>query len=485
MNATLSRRSFVLGAGASLAVVGFDPVSRSWVTKAHAQGRNLLRIPNLDGTLRLDPAALEEASTDFGRLVFRTPRAVLEPGSVEDIQRVVRFALGQNIGVAMRGQGHSVLGQAQAEAGIVIDSRALASIHEITSNSIWVDAGVTWRDLVLATLQRGLSPRSLTDFLGLSVGGVLSVGGIGGAANRFGLVVDNCLELEVVTGQGRLVRCSPSHHRDLFESVLGGLGQFGIIVRARIPLVAAPTLARIYQLTYTNLDAYLADQRRLAADERFDFLEGQVVQNPAGGWIYVIEAAAWYSPPNAPNDATLLQGLTPHAPPEIVDVPYFGWLDRVSPFVDLWKAFGVWETPHPWSDLFLPDRSIGAYAGSVLANLTPADLGPGVILLYPFKRSRLTRPFVKVPDDRVIWLFDILRFSPNLAVGRAHLADNRRLYDAARAAGGTRYPISAVQFSPEDWVRHYGNLWPAFQLQKVRYDPRAILAPGQGIFRSC
>ena len=108
----------------------------------------------------------------------------------------------------MRGQAHSVFGQAQAEAGVVIDSRSLATIHDLGPNGALVDTGVTWRQLLERAVEVGLTPRVMTDYLDLSVGGVLSVGGMGGASNLYGFVVDNCSELTVVTGEGELVRCS-------------------------------------------------------------------------------------------------------------------------------------------------------------------------------------------------------------------------------------------------------------------------------------
>lgn len=43
------------------------------------------------------------------------------------------------------------------------------------------------------------------------------------------------------SGKGELVTCSKRNNSDLFDSVLGGLGQFGIITRARIALRSAPT----------------------------------------------------------------------------------------------------------------------------------------------------------------------------------------------------------------------------------------------------
>lgn len=44
----------------------------------------------------------------------------------------------------------------------------------------------------------------------------------------------------ILTGKGELVTCSKEKNSELFNGVLGGLGQFGIITRARIALEPAP-----------------------------------------------------------------------------------------------------------------------------------------------------------------------------------------------------------------------------------------------------
>lgn len=46
--------------------------------------------------------------------------------------------------------------------------------------------------------------RRWVDFIELSIGGTLSLGGIGSQSFRFGPQVDNVLELQVVTGAGDL-----------------------------------------------------------------------------------------------------------------------------------------------------------------------------------------------------------------------------------------------------------------------------------------
>ncbi|KAJ8499848.1 hypothetical protein OPV22_010400 [Ensete ventricosum] len=53
-------------------------------------------------------------------------------------------------------------------------------------------------------------------------------------------------ELDVVTG--RMITCSDEKDSELFHGVFGGLGQFGIITRARIALEPAPKRGSLLDL---------------------------------------------------------------------------------------------------------------------------------------------------------------------------------------------------------------------------------------------
>ncbi|HEY0448751.1 FAD-binding protein [Actinophytocola sp.] len=477
MDTRLGRRAFLTGA-AAVAVVAFDPGGLGWVTEADASPGGIT-VPGLDGELVVDPASRAEAADDYGHIVHRTPVAVLRPGSVRDIVTMVRFANAHGLRVAMRGRGHSTFGQAQVAGGVVIDSRTLATIHRIDADRAVVDAGVAWLDLIRATLAQGLTPPVATDYLGLSVGGTLSVGGIGGATSHFGLQVDNVLALEVVTGDGRLLRCSPTEHSELFRTVLGGLGQFAIIVRATVRLTPAETTARVYNLFYPDLASMTAAQRTALADRRFSYLEGQLIPAEGGGWQYMLEGVAYYTPPSTPDDAALLAGLGPVSS-QIAEMPYFDWLNRIYALVEQLKPLRL---PGPWINVFLPDQATDAYVGDVLANLAPADAG-GVVLLYPVPRAEITRPLVMLPDSPVVFLLAILRAvsPPNDADVQRLLADNRVLYDEARAVGGTHYPVGAIPLTPADWRAHYGSRYAEVALAKQHFDPNHVLTPGQGIF---
>lgn len=45
-------------------------------------------------------------------------------------------------------------------------------------------------------------------------------------------------------GRGDVITCAPEQNSDLFHAALGGLGQFGIITRARIALEPAPKMVK-------------------------------------------------------------------------------------------------------------------------------------------------------------------------------------------------------------------------------------------------
>lgn len=483
MNRPTSRRSFLKGLAAAAVVVGFDPLGRGWVSAAQAAPAGTIRVPGLDGALLTDEATLAAAADDYGHQIARTPRAVLRPGSYDDIARMVRFARKHGIKVAARGQGHSTYGQAQVEAGVVIDMSTLAAIHAIGPDGADVDAGLTWRGLLEAALPLGLTPPVLTDYLDLSIGGTLAVGGIGGASHRAGVQVDNTLELTVVTGEGKLRRCSARRDRELFEAALAGFGQSAIIVRATLRLAPAPTQARVFSLFYDDIATFSEDQVALIADERFGYVEGQAIPDGAGGWRYFIEAASFYTPPAAPDDDALLAGLRhDRAATTAEDKSYFAHLSRLDPTVAFLKQIGVWFLPHPWLDLFVPGSAAASYIGGVLADLTLDDTGQGPVLIYPVKTARFTRPLFRTPDEPVVFLLAILRTAFTPAIAQQMTADNRALYDALAPLGGLRYPIDSVEFSPDDWRAHFGPEWERLRRAKRRFDPDNLLTPGQGIF---
>ncbi|MFE7190444.1 FAD-binding protein [Kitasatospora sp. NPDC057541] len=503
---SLPRRSVIVGAAAT--VIGWNTVGRSWAVEtpgeaaadapAEAAGASadasLATLPRLDGSMVADTGTLARFGGDFGHLVTAAPRAVLRPGSVRDVATMVDFARRHRIPVAMNGQSgtgsaaelesHSSYGQAAAPGGVAIDARGLNRIVRIAPGRAVVEAGVTWAQLTDAALAQGWMPPSLTDYLHLSVGGTLSVGGIGGGVQRFGFQVDTVESVDVVTGTGELVTASASANRELFEAVLGGGGQAGIIVRATLRLVRARERALVLNLFYDDLADYLADQRKLMLERRFDLHVGDVSRNAAGtGWRYKVEGVVHYDGAAAPDRAKLVRGLRcVAADTTFVDQTAREYAFRVDAFAGYLKGAGLWSQPKPWLSLFLPASTTETFMREATAMLTPEDLGAGLLLFYPFRTDVFTRPMTVMPKEPVGFHFDLLSFPFPGADHAAALRRNRRLHDLAVRLGGKRYLIGAIpDVTPAEWRRHYGTQWGRAVAAKHRFDPAGILTPGQGI----
>ncbi|MFI9252081.1 FAD-binding protein [Streptomyces sp. NPDC053069] len=449
------------------------------MTSAHDLGTRLGRA------LDTRPQTLRACAQDFGHIVRTTPLGVLRPQSAAEIQDLLECAGPRGIPVSVRGGGHSLYGQGQADGGIVLDLRAMNRVGPVTDGQVTVQAGALWREVLAATLPHGRAPAVLTDYLGAGVGGVLSAGGLGGATHRHGLVADQVLELEVVTGAGEHRVCSPDRDPDLFHAVLAGLGQCAVIVAATLRLVPAPDRVRRYCLYYADLARCLADQRRLAEEQRFTYLEGQARPIGERHWQYMIEAVAPHDGPYPPDDSTLLAGLS-HDPGalEAEDLGYGEFAHRVDTDEEVLRTTGEWLHPHPWLNLLLPHDSAEAVVRAVLADPAFGDLrDTGLVLLYPVLSSRLRAPSFRRPSGEVLYVFALLRTAPpgSPETVAAMVAANRTAYERARSRGALAYPVNALPLADSDWRDHYGDRWPVFAEAKHRHDPHLVLARGHGM----
>lgn len=404
----------------------------------YGPGRDREAAPRPVGVLSTADADLDRAAVDFGNQTRRRPRAVLFPATAADVAEIVRYGRMAGIRVVPRGAGHTVDGQALTRDGIVVDLSTLCAVGAPSGRLLSVESGARWRAVVAATLPLGLAPPVLPDYLDLSVGGTLAAGGVGGASHRHGCVADTVADLDVVTPAGDLVTCSPTRDPALFDAVRGTQGAHGVITRATLSLVQVATTVRRHRLTYTDLDAFLADQRRLVDSPRFDHFVGQAVRTD-GSWRYVIEAAG-------PAEASPA-GLAAVAV-ESGSCAYRDFVHRLDPLVDQARATGSWQRDaHPRANVFLPGRHAAATIAGVLRDLAASDLGPGgSVLIYAIPTARLAAPRMPKADDPLTVVFGMQRTAP--AGDTATLARMRRanaaLHVRARALGGASYSHPAA-----------------------------------------
>ena len=70
-----------------------------------------------------------------------------------------------------------------------------------------------------------------------------------------------------------------------------------------------------------------------------------------------------------------------------VDVSYIQFLSRVKRAEEEAIANGVWDTPHPWLNLFVSKSDISDFDRVVFKSLLQNGVG-GPMLVYPLLRSR-------------------------------------------------------------------------------------------------
>ena len=436
--------------------------------------------------LTTDPLILRRASRDWGGLIRRRPEAVARPGTVDEVQEILRWAKSNACPIAVRGAGHSQGGQSLTSGGIVIDMRHLSCIEQTAGGDLDVEAGARWRDIVNAVAARGQIPRVLTDYLGLSVGGTLSAGGFGSTSHEYGAQADNVRQLEVVTGRGDMLTCSAEMNSDLFDAVRGGVGQYGIITRARIALRLLPARGQLYRLSYSDVNTALQDLRQCVEDRLFQHAWIHLFPGPGGGGDY---GSRWARSRCVMGLAQEGEGAN-DSDAKLSAFRHDAIVANVEGIRSV--AIGRYEPPpwdrwmtHPWRDWFLPYGRAAETVTNALG-LLPGEMPPeitglrSVAALWVFPVDRFTVPAFMVPrtETYVVGFSFLSRMVGTPAAIRSMTLLLDRMDRVIVTAGGKAYLSGLTGYDGARWAQHYGPLWPVVRGWKERFDPGAIFYPG-------
>ena len=174
-------------------------------------------------------AGFEEATRIWNGMIEKTPALVVQPTGTADVVTAVNFAREHDLLLSVRGGGHNIAGTALADGGLTIDmSHLRAVLVDPDERTVTVGAGCLLGDVDRETQLHGLATPlgfvSETGVAGLTLGG-----GFGYLTRRFGYTVDNLLEVEIVTADGRVRRASRDENEDLFWAIRGAGHNFGVI----------------------------------------------------------------------------------------------------------------------------------------------------------------------------------------------------------------------------------------------------------------
>jgi FAD/FMN-containing dehydrogenase len=224
-------------------------------TSTGSQDLTLLR-QGFEGQILLpDEDGYHQARRVWNAIVDRRPAVIARCASPSDVAAAVRFATERDLEIGVRCGGHSVLGLAVPEGGLMVDLSLLRSVRvDPDRRRAWVAGGAVLGDLDRASQPSGLATTS-GNVSDTGVGGLTLGGGMGWLARQYGLASDNVTRFQVVTAASELVEASETENPDLFWGLRGGGGNFGVVTEFEFELHPVGTAALIADFFYTLQDA--------------------------------------------------------------------------------------------------------------------------------------------------------------------------------------------------------------------------------------
>lgn len=201
------------------------------------------------------PEDVAPYAVDWRGIGGATPRAVLRPGSVEEVQAAVRACAAEGLSIVPAGGRTGLAGGAvlppNGPPSVVLSLERLNRIRDVDARdfSLVAEAGCIIQHVQEAAAKVGrLFPLSWGAQGSAMVGGALSTNAGGIRTLRWGNARDLVMGLEVVLPDGRVLNDLRRVRKDnsgyaLRHLFLGGEGTLGIITAAALRLV--PALKRV------------------------------------------------------------------------------------------------------------------------------------------------------------------------------------------------------------------------------------------------
>lgn len=163
------------------------------------------------------------------------------------------------------------------------------------------------------------------------------------------------------------------------------------------------------------------------------------------------------------------------------DVAYMHFLNRVHEGELKLRSRGLWDVPHPWLNILVPSSRILDFDQGVFKSILKHNNSVGPILIYATNRSKWDpRMSAVTPEEQVFYSIGLLR--SDMDQWKYLEEQNKEILRFCDRAG-IRYKQYLPHYTtPSEWMKHFGPKWDLFVERKMRYDPRALLSPGQRIF---
>ncbi len=194
----------------------------------------------------------------------------------ERVERIAAALRSSSGAVRLRKRTSNLFRPRKDEVRVRLDGTTLDHVIAIDgiARQAEVEGMTTYADLVDATLAQGLAPAVVPELKSITVGGATTGLGIESSAFRFGLVHETVDEFDVLVADGRVLRCSPSQHAELFCGFPNSYGSLGYATRLTVRLIPVAPFVHLRHESFADAGQYFAAIAAECAEPTCDYLDG-------------------------------------------------------------------------------------------------------------------------------------------------------------------------------------------------------------------
>ncbi len=241
--------------------------------------------------LTTEPADLEHYGRDWTRRWTPAPLAIALPGSVDEVQAILRWATTHQIAVVPSGGRTGLSGGAVAANGELVLSlermnKPLA--FDAVDRTLTVQAGMALEAVHNAALEHGLIyPVDFAARGSCSIGGNIATNAGGIRVIRYGNTREWIAGLKVVTASGELLELNKgliknSSGYDFRQLLIASEGTLGVIVEATLRLTDPPPASNVMLLALPSFEVlmqvFAAFRERLQL-QAFEFFTDRALEH--------------------------------------------------------------------------------------------------------------------------------------------------------------------------------------------------------------
>jgi glycolate oxidase len=191
------------------------------------------------------------------------PNAVVRPKTVEQVQKIMRYANKNKIPVVPRGAGSGTSGHSvPIDGGIVLDMKRMNCILEVSPEDmlVRVEPGVVDDDLNRTLLPYGLFyPPAPASSRIATIGGEIAANASGVRSVKYGATRDYVMGMKVVLADGSLVKLGSntrvhSSGYQLERLIVGSEGTLGVVVEATMRIVPIPKFRCLGMANFNKIE---------------------------------------------------------------------------------------------------------------------------------------------------------------------------------------------------------------------------------------